>query len=104
MRFYATGTFQDVVGELIGVSQVTASCTITRVTDVLVRHVSEWVKMPTKRGRHHKTEVILQCKAYPVSLGLDKMDLGFADLIGCRTLSLAPNLVFVTQTSFLIFR
>jgi len=33
------------------------------------------------------------------------MDLGFADLIGCRTLSLAPNLVFVfvIQAYFLIF-
>ena len=47
--FYATGTFQDVIGELIGISQVTASRPITRVTDVLVRHVSEWVKMPTRR-------------------------------------------------------
>ena len=47
--FYATGTFQDVIGELIGISQVTASRPITRVTDVLVRHVSEWVRMPTRR-------------------------------------------------------
>ena len=49
LRFYATGTFQDVIGELIGVRQVTTSRTVTRVTDVLVRHVSEWVKMPTRR-------------------------------------------------------
>ena len=49
LRFYATGTFQDVVGGLIGVSQVTASRTITRVTDVLVRHVPEWIRMPTRR-------------------------------------------------------
>ena len=35
-----------------------------------------------------------------------QIDLGFADLIGCRTLSLAPNLVcvFVIQAYFLIFR
>lgn len=46
--FHATGTFQDVIEELIGVSQVT-SRTVTRVTDILVRHVSEWVKMPTRR-------------------------------------------------------
>ena len=33
LRFYATGSFQSVVGELIGVDQSTACRTITTVTD-----------------------------------------------------------------------
>ena len=35
LRFYATGSFQSVVGELIGVDQSTACRTITRVADAL---------------------------------------------------------------------
>lgn len=38
LRFYASGTFQDVCGELIGVDQATVSRTITRVTDAFVLH------------------------------------------------------------------
>ena len=48
LRFYAIGTFQDVVGELLGVHQLTASKTIARVTDALLRHVPTWIKMPTQ--------------------------------------------------------
>ena len=48
LRFYATGSFQSVVGELIGVDQSTACRTITRVTDTLMHRVREWIKMPTQ--------------------------------------------------------
>ena len=46
LRFYASGSFQDMVGELIGVNQSTVSRTITRVTDALLRHFPQWVRMP----------------------------------------------------------
>ncbi|XP_041347232.1 uncharacterized protein LOC121367166, partial [Gigantopelta aegis] len=37
LRYFASGSFQDVCGELIGVDQSTVSRTVTRVTDVLLR-------------------------------------------------------------------
>ena len=48
LRFYATGSFQSVVGELIGVDQSTACRTITTVTDALMLRVRDWTKMPTQ--------------------------------------------------------
>ena len=67
--FYATGTFQDVIGELIGVSQVTTSRTVTRVTDVLVRHESEWVKMPTWREADITKRIFLATQGVPNVIG-----------------------------------
>lgn len=57
LRFYATGEFQDVTGDLIGVGQSTACRTITRVTRVLCEHVAEWITCHhrgklTKRNRN----------------------------------------------------
>ena len=68
--FYATGAFQDVIGELIGVSQVTTSRTVTRVTDVLVRHESEWVKMPTWREADITKRIFWQRRVYLMLLGV----------------------------------
>ena len=48
LRFYATGSFQSVVGELIGVDQSTACPAITRVADALMLRVLDWIKMPTQ--------------------------------------------------------
>ena len=48
LRFYATGSFQSVVGELIGVDQSTACRTITTVTHALMLRVRDWIKMPTQ--------------------------------------------------------
>ena len=48
LRFYATGSFQDVCGEMIGIHQSTASRTITRVTEALLKQVPGWVLLPTQ--------------------------------------------------------
>lgn len=49
LRFYATGTFFDTVGEMIGVSESTASRTIKKVTNALAMHAREHIKMPTQQ-------------------------------------------------------
>ena len=48
LHFSATGSFQNVVGELIGVDQSTACRTITTVTDAQMLRVRDWTKMPTQ--------------------------------------------------------
>jgi DNA-binding transcriptional ArsR family regulator len=49
LRFYAIGTFQNAVGDLIGVDQSTVSRTLTRVTDAFLALSRRYIKMPTKR-------------------------------------------------------
>ena len=50
LRFYATGCFQNTVGEMIGVSQPTASRTIHRVNNAIRQHMDRWVHLPTQHG------------------------------------------------------
>ncbi|KAK7095809.1 hypothetical protein V1264_005174 [Littorina saxatilis] len=60
LRFFACGTFQDVCAELIGVSQPTASRTITRVTNAFLRHCPEWIRIPTlEEARRTKDTIFL---------------------------------------------
>ena len=49
LRFYATGTFQNVVGELIGVNQSTVSRIVTRVTDAFLRYMNEFIEWPDQQ-------------------------------------------------------
>lgn len=49
LRFYATGTFQDVVAEMIGVHQSTASRTIARVTEAILRRLPQEIRMPASQ-------------------------------------------------------
>ena len=48
LRFFACGSFQDVCGELVGVSQPTASRTIHRITQAILRTVRRWIVFPTQ--------------------------------------------------------
>ena len=57
LRFCATGSFQSVVGELIGVDQSTVYRTITRVTDALMLHVRDWTKMPTQAKANRQEQM-----------------------------------------------
>jgi len=49
LRFYATGTFQSVVAETVGVSQMTASRAIDRVTKQIVKLMPQWVHLPNQQ-------------------------------------------------------
>ena len=46
LRFFATGSFQLVIGDLIGISQPTVSRTCRRVGDALTRTAREFINFP----------------------------------------------------------
>ena len=49
LRFYATGRFQNMVAEMVGIDQSTASRTIHRVTIAMLTHIGQWVRLPTQQ-------------------------------------------------------
>ena len=61
LRLYATGSYQSVVGELIGVDQSTACRTITRVTDALMLRVRDWIKMPMQAEANRQKQMFYAC-------------------------------------------
>jgi hypothetical protein len=65
LRFYATGATQDVIGEMIGVSQSTASRTITRVTDAMYRLVRVHIAMPTQAEANDQKLKFYQQRHFP---------------------------------------
>lgn len=48
LRYYASGSYQQIVGDLFGIDQATVSRTITRVTNAFVRKVGEWIFLPNQ--------------------------------------------------------
>lgn len=61
LRFYATGAFQDVVADLIGVSQSTVCRAVQRVTDALIRQAGREIRMPTRQeARRNQGKFFLQ--------------------------------------------
>lgn len=69
LRFYATGTFQDLVGEVFGVDQSTASRTINRVTKALVRQMPRWVKLPNQQEANDTKAKFYQMAGFPNVIG-----------------------------------
>jgi len=69
LRFYATGAFQSVVGELLGIDQSTASRTISRVTKALVRQMPKWVKLPTQREADATKAAFYHMAGFPNVIG-----------------------------------
>ena len=57
LRYFDSGAFQDICGELIGVNQLTVSSAVTRVTDALLRQVPYNAKLPARREAQ-KTKAI----------------------------------------------
>ena len=69
LRFYATGSFQSVVGEMIGVDQSTACHTITTVTDALNMRVRGWIKMPTLAEANRPKQKFYAMREIPSVIG-----------------------------------
>ena len=65
LHFSATGSFQNVVGELIGVDQSTACRTITRVADALMLRVQDWIKMPMQVEANRQKQKFYAMRAIP---------------------------------------
>ena len=69
LRFYATGSFQSVVGEVIGVGQSTACRTITTVTEALMLRVRDWIKLPSQAEANRQKQQFYAMRAIPGVLG-----------------------------------
>lgn len=70
LRFFATGTFQSVVGDTVGISQPTISRIIHRVSRALVGQMPAWVYLPSQEEAE-KQKINFFGKA------------GFPSVIGC---------------------
>lgn len=46
LRFYATGSFQRVAGDLAGISQAATCCTVHRVSRAIARRRRYYIKFP----------------------------------------------------------
>ena len=66
LRFYASGSFQEVVGDGTALSKASVSRSVAAVTPILVRHARQHIKMPSTveevlrqvhRGFYHGTQV-----------------------------------------------
>ena len=70
LRYYASSSFQDVCGELIGIDQSTVSRTVTRVTVAFLRQVPNYVRLPNQRQADRT-----KAKFYDTN--------GFPNVVGC---------------------
>lgn len=55
LRYYATGTFQIVCGDIVGVSKTTAHVAIWKVTHALLHKVHNFIKFPTSNEQINAT-------------------------------------------------
>lgn len=69
LRFFATGSIQDVCGELIKVSQPTASRTIKAVTEALVALAAQWIVFPDRGDAERQKEKFYQIARFPNVFG-----------------------------------
>lgn len=69
LRFYASGAFQDVCGELISVSQHTASRTIRRVTAALLHTVNQWICFPNEEEASTQKRKFAERHGFPNVFG-----------------------------------
>ena len=69
LRFYATGCFQNLVGEMIGVDKSTASRAIHRVTNAMVALMPRWVYMPTQQEADRQKVKFMRIAGHPNIIG-----------------------------------
>ena len=67
LRYYATGSYMQVVGDLIGVHETTACRTTLRVTNALYGKITEWIKMPDQLYADQRRSSSMRCVAFQVS-------------------------------------
>ncbi|KAI0230394.1 hypothetical protein LSAT2_019259 [Lamellibrachia satsuma] len=69
LRYYASGSFQDVCSELIGIDQSTVSRTVTRVTDAFLRQVPNHVRLPNQRQADRMKAKFYYTNGFPNVVG-----------------------------------
>ncbi|KAJ8046569.1 Protein ALP1-like [Holothuria leucospilota] len=70
LRFFASGTFQNVLGDSCGLSQPTMSRIINSFTESLVRRVNEFVYLPAGREKRKTIAEFAAVSNFPNVLGV----------------------------------
>lgn len=58
LRFYATGSFLEVIGDTLNVGKATVSRVVTEVTNAIVRHMGKFIAMPDNENVIRRTMLI----------------------------------------------
>ena len=69
LRFYASGSFQDICAELFGVDQSTASRTIQRVTEAFMDWVPQWIRFSNQHEAERTKEMFFRMNRLPNVVG-----------------------------------
>ena len=56
LRYYATGTFQSVIGDSLGIHRSSVSLIVTRVTNAICRLMNRYITFPLTREEQQKTK------------------------------------------------
>ena len=63
LRFYATGSFLEVIGDGHGLSKASVSRSVEVVTSALLRHIPDHIQFPTARGDKSAVQDFFFCEA-----------------------------------------
>lgn len=69
LRFYASGCFQEVVGDLFGVDKSTVCRVINRVSRAFANRLNEYVRMPTGETANRTMEQFFRIANFPNVIG-----------------------------------
>ncbi|VDI31307.1 Hypothetical predicted protein [Mytilus galloprovincialis] len=70
LRFYASGSFQNVIGDVFGLSQPSISRCINDVTDALVRRINQYIKFPDEAERRTNKSDFYKIAHFPNVVGV----------------------------------
>lgn len=69
LRFYATGSFQEVLGDLVGCNKSTICRIIQKVTKAIANLAHTQIVMPTRRQCHQVAEEFFELAGFPRVMG-----------------------------------
>ena len=65
LRFYATGTLQNVIGDLLCVDQSTVSRIVNRVTNAFLRRMNQFIVWPDQRKADANKRAYYRMRRFP---------------------------------------
>ena len=69
LRYYATGSFQIVCGDLVNISQPSASRCITQITDCLLTEMNNFIKFPDGEELNRQKSLFYDIRGIPSVIG-----------------------------------
>jgi len=69
LRFYATGNFQQVIGDTLGVDKSTVSRVVQNVTDALLKWTDDVISWPTEDNKRRVQEGFHSLGGFPGVIG-----------------------------------